>query len=148
MDEFAMGSSTQTSAYGVTRNPLNPSCVPGGSSGGSAAALSGGMTLAAIGTETCGSVREPSAFCGLVGLKPTYGALSRHGIIAMGNSLDQVSPFGKNVQDAEIIFNLLSEYDKEDSTSVPDRLRKIEIKKIVKELEFLGIYLKKAWIKK
>jgi aspartyl-tRNA(Asn)/glutamyl-tRNA(Gln) amidotransferase subunit A len=128
MDEFAMGSSTQTSAYGVTRNPLDTSRVPGGSSGGSAAALAGGLALAAIGTETCGSVREPSAFCGLVGLKPTYGALSRQGIIAMGNSLDQVSPFGKKVGDVETIFNLLSRYDKEDSTSVPDNLRKTSSK--------------------
>ena len=123
MDEFAMGSSTQTSAYGVTRNPVDLSRVPGGSSGGSAAALAGDMTLAALGTETCGSVREPSAFCGLVGLKPTYGALSRHGIIAMGNSLDQVSPFGKCVRDAEIIFETLSKYDAEDSTSVPEKIR-------------------------
>ncbi|MEI6280908.1 MAG: Asp-tRNA(Asn)/Glu-tRNA(Gln) amidotransferase subunit GatA [bacterium] len=123
MDEFAMGSSSQTSAYGVTRNPLDPSRVPGGSSGGSAAALAGDMALAALGTETCGSVREPAAFCGLVGLRSTYGAISREGIIAMGNSLDQVGPFGKNVRDTEIIFNLLSHYDKEDSTSVPDSLR-------------------------
>ena len=126
MDEFAMGSSTQTSAYGVTHNPLNTSRVPGGSSGGSAAALAGDIALAALGTETCGSVREPSAFCGLVGLKPTYGALSREGIIAMGNSLDQVSPFGKKVEDVEIIFNLLSRHDKEDSTSIPDALRNPE----------------------
>ncbi len=126
MDEFAMGSSTQTSAYGVTKNPLDTSRVPGGSSGGSAAALAGGMALAALGTETCGSVREPAAFCGLVGLKPTYGAVSRHGIIAMGNSLDQVSPFGKDVRDTEIIFNLLSRYDEEDSTSVKEELRKVD----------------------
>ncbi len=124
MDEFAMGSSTQTSAYGVTKNPLDTSRVPGGSSGGSAAALAGDMTLATLGTETCGSVREPSAFCGLVGLKPTYGALSRHGIIAMGNSLDQVSPFGKCVRDAEILFKALSRYDNEDSTSVKEEDRK------------------------
>ena len=130
MDEFAMGSSTQTSAYGVTRNPIDPSRVPGGSSGGSAAALAGDMALAALGTETCGSVREPAAFCGLVGLRSTYGAISRQGIIAMGNSLDQVGPFGKNVRDAEIIFNLLSKYDKEDSTSVPDNLRKPNFNKI------------------
>ncbi|MEI8174833.1 MAG: Asp-tRNA(Asn)/Glu-tRNA(Gln) amidotransferase subunit GatA [bacterium] len=123
MDEFAMGSSTQTSAYGVTRNPIDLSRVPGGSSGGSAAALAGGMALAALGTETCGSVREPAAFCGLVGLRSTYGAISRQGIIPMGNSLDQVGPFGKNVRDTEIIFNFLSKYDKEDSTSVPDNLR-------------------------
>ncbi|MDE2399581.1 MAG: Asp-tRNA(Asn)/Glu-tRNA(Gln) amidotransferase subunit GatA [Patescibacteria group bacterium] len=125
MDEFAMGSSTQTSAYGVTRNPIDTSRVPGGSSGGSAAALAGDIALAALGTETCGSVREPSAFCGLVGLKPTYGAVSRHGIIAMGNSLDQVSPFGKDVRDTEIIFDLLSRHDEEDSTSVPEDLRKV-----------------------
>lgn len=124
MDEFAMGSSTQTSAFGVTRNPLDLSRVPGGSSGGSAAALASNMALATLGTETCGSVREPSAFCGLVGLKPTYGAVSRHGIIAMGNSLDQVSPFGKCVADTEILFNSLSRYDAEDSTSVKDELRK------------------------
>ena len=123
MDEFAMGSSTQTSAYGVTRNPVDPSRVPGGSSGGSAAALAGNMALAALGTETCGSVREPAAFCGLVGLRSTYGAISRQGIIPMGNSLDQVGPFGKNVRDAEIIFNFLSRYDKEDSTSIPEKLR-------------------------
>jgi aspartyl-tRNA(Asn)/glutamyl-tRNA(Gln) amidotransferase subunit A len=123
MDEFAMGSSTQTSAYGVTRNPLDTSRVPGGSSGGSAAAVVADMALVALGTETCGSVREPAAFCGLVGLKPTYGALSRNGIIAMGNSLDQVSPFGKNVRDVEIVFNLLSKYDPLDSTSMPENMR-------------------------
>jgi len=134
MDEFAMGSSTQTSAYGVTKNPIDPTRVPGGSSGGSAAALAGDMTLAALGTETCGSVREPSAFCGLVGLKPTYGALSRQGIIAMGNSLDQVSPFGKCVRDTEIIFDFLSRYDKEDSTSVPDRLRNLKKKENHKKI--------------
>ncbi len=124
MDEFAMGSSTQTSAYGVSRNPHDTSRVPGGSSGGSAIAVAADMTLVSLGTETCGSVREPAAFCGLVGLKPTYGAVSRNGIIAMGNSLDQVSPFSKNVRDAEIIFNFLSKYDKEDSTSVPENGRK------------------------
>jgi len=134
MDEFAMGSSTQTSAFGVTRNPIDQSRVPGGSSGGSAAALASDMALSALGTETCGSVREPSAFCGLVGLKPTYGGVSREGIIAMGNSLDQVSPFGKNVSDAEIVFNLLSRYDKEDSTSVPDKFRNLNNKKNSKKI--------------
>lgn len=123
MDEFAMGSSTQTSAYGVARNPNDLSRVPGGSSGGSAAAVAGDMALVSLGTETCGSVREPAAFCGLVGLKPTYGAVSRNGIIAMGNSLDQVAPFGKTVRDAEIVFSALSKYDPEDSTSVPEKLR-------------------------
>jgi aspartyl-tRNA(Asn)/glutamyl-tRNA(Gln) amidotransferase subunit A len=134
MDEFAMGSSTQTSAYGVTKNPLDTSRVPGGSSGGSAAALAGGLALAAIGTETCGSVREPSAFCGLVGLKPTYGALSREGIIAMGNSLDQVAPFGRNVGDVETIFQALSRYDPEDSTSVPEEMRTREANKNSKKI--------------
>ena len=134
MDEFAMGSSTQTSAYGVTRNPIDTSLVPGGSSGGSAAAVAADMALVALGTETCGSVREPSAFCGLVGLKPTYGALSRNGIIAMGNSLDQVSPFGKTVSDTEIIFNALSKYDKEDSTSAVEALRSKENKSAGKKI--------------
>lgn len=123
MDEFAMGSSTQTSYYGPSRNPVDPSRVPGGSSGGSAVAVAGDMSLVSLGTDTCGSVREPASFCGLVGLKPTYGSLSRQGIIAMGNSLDQVAPFSKTVRDSEIIFNALSKHDKEDSTSVPDALR-------------------------
>lgn len=128
MDEFAMGSSTQTSAYGVTRNPYDTSRVPGGSSGGSAVAVAANMALVSLGTETCGSVRQPSSFCGLVGLKPTYGAVSRNGIIAMGNSLDQVSPFGKNVRDVEIIFNALSKYDLMDSTSVKERSPKSDFK--------------------
>jgi len=132
MDEFAMGSSTQTSAYGVAKNPLDVSRVPGGSSGGSAVAVAADMTLVSLGTETCGSVREPAAFCGLVGLKPTYGAVSRHGIIAMGNSLDQVSPFGKTVRDTEIIFQALSKHDNEDSTSVPEAQRKNTDKSIKK----------------
>ncbi|MFA6586271.1 MAG: Asp-tRNA(Asn)/Glu-tRNA(Gln) amidotransferase subunit GatA [Candidatus Paceibacterota bacterium] len=123
MDEFAMGSSTETSAYGVSRNPYDISRVPGGSSGGSAVAIASDMALVSLGTETCGSVRQPSSFCGLVGLKPTYGAVSRNGVIAMGNSLDQVSPFGKNVRDVEIVFNALSKHDPMDSTSVTDEKR-------------------------
>ena len=123
MDEFAMGSSTQTSAYGVTRNPYDEERVPGGSSGGSAAALAADMALAALGTETCGSVRQPASFCGLVGLKPTYGAVSRSGIIAMGNSLDQVSPFTKTIRDAEIMFDALVGHDILDATAVPNDLR-------------------------
>ena len=133
MDEFAMGSSTQTSAYGVSRNPHDRSRVPGGSSGGSAITVAADMAMVALGTETCGSVRQPSSFCGLVGLKPTYGALSRNGIIAIGNSLDQVAPFGRNVGDVEIVFNLLSKHDPEDSTSTSEDLRvskKTQAKKI------------------
>ncbi len=144
MDEFAMGSSTQTSAYGVTRNPYDTSRVPGGSSGGSAAATAAHLTLAALGTETCGSVRQPASFCGLVGFKPTYGALSRSGIIAMGSSLDQVAPFTKTVREAEIIFEVLAQHDPLDSTSVPAASRtkgvdssKVKSKKIGVPRSFL-----------
>jgi aspartyl-tRNA(Asn)/glutamyl-tRNA(Gln) amidotransferase subunit A len=123
MDEFALGSSTETSAYGVTTNPLDVTRVPGGSSGGSAAALAGGMALVALGTETCGSVRQPASFCGLVGLRTTYGTVSRAGVIAMGSSLDQVGPMGKNVNDVEILFNSINGYDQKDSTSIPEEKR-------------------------
>jgi aspartyl-tRNA(Asn)/glutamyl-tRNA(Gln) amidotransferase subunit A len=142
MDEFAMGSSTETSAYGVTRNPYDIARVPGGSSGGSAAALASDMCLASLGTETCGSVRQPASFCGLVGLRTTYGSISRSGIIAMGSSLDQVGPFGKNVNDVEILFNSINGYDPKDSTSIPNELRKIENKTLKKRIgiprEFLS----------
>ena len=123
MDEFAMGSSTQTSAYGITKNPVDTSRVPGGSSGGSAVAVASDMALLSLGTETCVSVRQPASFCGIVGVKPTYGALSRSGIIAMGSSLDQVGPMGKTVADAEILFNSLSAHDVLDSTSLSDEFR-------------------------
>ena len=119
MDEFAMGSSTQTSAYGVTRNPLDRERVPGGSSGGSAAAVSMLGALVSLGSETCGSIRQPASYNGLVGFKPTYGSVSRSGLIAMGNSLDQIGPFGKNVSDVEIVAKALNSFDVLDATTVP-----------------------------
>ena len=119
MDEFAMGSSTQTSAYGMTRNPLDRERVPGGSSGGSAAAVAMGGALVALGSETCGSIRQPAAFTGLVGFKPTYGSMSRYGLIAMGNSLDQIGPLAHTVADAEIVHKAIAAYDANDATSVP-----------------------------
>jgi len=131
MDEFAMGSSTQTSAYGVTRNTHDLDRVPGGSSGGSAVAVASDLALVALGTETCGSVRQPASFCGLVGLKPTYGAVSRNGTIAMGNSLDQIAPFGKTVRDAEIVFDTIRGKDEMDATSVDLKIEKKELKKII-----------------
>ncbi|MCX6747828.1 MAG: Asp-tRNA(Asn)/Glu-tRNA(Gln) amidotransferase subunit GatA [Candidatus Nomurabacteria bacterium] len=123
MDEFAMGSSTEYSAYGPSKNPYDLTRVPGGTSGGSAASVAADMALVSLGTETCGSAREPAAFCGLVAIKPTYGGISRHGVIAMANSLDQVSPMGKTVKDVEIVWKALSKNDKNDATSIRDEDR-------------------------
>jgi aspartyl-tRNA(Asn)/glutamyl-tRNA(Gln) amidotransferase subunit A len=119
MDEFAMGSSTEHSAFGTTKNPHDVSRVPGGSSGGSAAAVAAHLCIAALGTDTGGSVRQPAAHTGLVGLKPTYGAVSRNGLIAMGSSLDQAAPLTKTVEDARIIFNAIQGNDPMDSTTIP-----------------------------
>lgn len=118
LDEFAMGSSNENSAFGVARNPWNTECTPGGSSGGSAAAVAGDLCAASLGTDTGGSIRQPAAFCGIVGLKPTYGRVSRYGTIAFASSLDQMGPMTKDVRDAAILLEVMSGHDQKDSTSI------------------------------
>jgi len=157
MDEFAMGSTTESSYYGKTLNPHNRGCVPGGSSGGSAAAVAAGLAVAALGSDTGGSIRQPAAFCGIVGMKPTYGRVSRFGLGAYASSLDQIGPMTQNVEDAAILYDIISGYDPKDSTSadiayesVADRLdpsRKLTIAILPSYLEGASEAVKKGYDK-
>ncbi|PHS58310.1 MAG: Asp-tRNA(Asn)/Glu-tRNA(Gln) amidotransferase GatCAB subunit A [Sulfurimonas sp.] len=154
MDEFAMGSTTESSFYGKTQNPHNAQCVPGGSSGGSAAAVGAGLAIAALGSDTGGSIRQPAAFCGIVGMKPTYGRVSRFGLGAYASSLDQIGPMTQNVEDAAILYDIISGFDEKDSTSaqkddkVSDKLdstKKMRIAVLPKHLENASDVVKAAY---
>ena len=156
MDEFAMGSTTESSFYGKTLNPVNPECVPGGSSGGSAAAVGAGLAIAALGSDTGGSIRQPAAFCGIVGMKPTYGRVSRYGLGAYASSLDQIGPMTQNVEDAAILYDIISGSDAKDSTNAGkddkvtpnlDAKRKLTIATLPKYLENASADIKNAYAK-
>jgi len=156
MDEFAMGSTTESSCYGMTQNPHNPNCVPGGSSGGSAAAVAAGVAIAALGSDTGGSIRQPAAFCGIVGMKPTYGRVSRYGLGAYASSLDQIGPMTQNVEDAAILYDIISGHDPKDSTSYPsdekvsdklDPARKLTVAIIPDHVKDASDDIKKAYQK-
>ena len=144
MDEFAMGGSTENSALAKTTNPWNADCVPGGSSGGSAAAVSSGSAIWALGSDTGGSIRQPASFCGVVGLKPTYGNVSRYGLIAFASSLDQIGPVTRDVRDAAIVLNAITGHDFHDSTSIPGE-RVDYTKALVKDVKGLRIGVPKEY---
>ena len=154
MDEFAMGSTTESSFYGKTQNPHNADCVPGGSSGGSAAAVGAGLAIAALGSDTGGSIRQPASFCGIVGMKPTYGRVSRFGLGAYASSLDQIGPMTQNVEDAAILYDIISGSDDKDSTNAKmddkvtpnlDATRKLKIAILPNYIENASDDVKKAY---
>ena len=156
MDEFAMGSTTESSFYGKTLNPYNAECVPGGSSGGSAASVGAGLAIAALGSDTGGSIRQPAAFCGIVGMKPTYGRVSRYGLGAYASSLDQIGPMTQNVEDAAILYDIISGSDEKDSTNARmddkvtpnlDAQRKLTIAVLPKYIENASQDIKDAYAK-
>jgi aspartyl-tRNA(Asn)/glutamyl-tRNA(Gln) amidotransferase subunit A len=144
MDEFAMGSSTENSGFQITRNPWNLDCIPGGSSGGSAAAVAADECIASLGTDTGGSIRQPASCCGVVGMKPTYGRVSRYGLVAFASSLDQIGPITKDVKDCAILMNAISGYDPYDSTSVNTEVPDYK-QSLVKDIKGIRIGIPKEY---